>query len=58
MEMEGRVTLELLQHALDGARAAAAGHADIEDVVVLGVGHCVWWLSVALVFLTREAVVR
>jgi len=48
----GTRTLELLEHALDGARAAAARHADVEDVVVLGdsvgsggggtgVGHCV-----------------
>ncbi len=56
-----RHTLQLLQHAVDGARAAAAGHADVEDVFVLGagvgggldragggiddVGHCVWLLG-------------
>ena len=54
----GDSTLQLLQHAVDGARAAAAGHADVEDVFVLGagigsgldnagggihnIGHCVW----------------
>lgn len=30
------LTLKLLQHALDGAGAAAAGHGDVELVVVLG----------------------
>jgi len=29
------LTLEFLQHALHGARAAAAAHADVEFVVVL-----------------------
>ncbi len=37
-EKEGDSTLQLLQHAVDGARAAAAGHADVEDVFVLGAG--------------------
>jgi hypothetical protein len=31
-----RLTIELLEHALHGARAAAAGHGDVELVVVLG----------------------
>ena len=30
------LTIELLQHALHGAGAAAAGHGDVEFVVVLG----------------------
>jgi hypothetical protein len=33
---QDRLTLELLQHALHGAGAAAAGHGDVEFVVVLG----------------------
>ena len=60
-EKEGDSTLQLLQHAVDGARAAAAGHADVKDVFVLGagigggldragggidnIGHCVWELG-------------
>ena len=53
-EKRGRVrasnrwlTLELLEHAVDGAGAAAAAHADVELVGVL-VGHCcdcVWETS-------------
>ena len=31
-------TIELLEHALHGAGAAAAGHGDVELVVVFG--HC------------------
>lgn len=41
-EWGGR-TLCLLEHPLDGAGAAAAGHGDVEFVVVLGLGvwgHC------------------
>ena len=30
-----RLTLHLLQHAIDGARAARAGHRDVEVVVVV-----------------------
>jgi hypothetical protein len=30
------LTIELLQHALNGAGAAAAGHGDVELVVVFG----------------------
>ncbi len=30
------VTVQLLQHPLDSARAAAAGHGDVELVVVFG----------------------
>jgi len=37
-----RLTLELLEHALDGAGAAAAGHGDVELVVVLG-HFGGWW---------------
>lgn len=33
-----QLTLELLEHTLHGARAAAAGHGDVELVVVFG--HC------------------
>lgn len=33
------LTVHLLEHALDGAGAAAAGHGDVEFVGVLG-GHC------------------
>ena len=29
------LTVKLLQHPLDGARAAAAGHCDVEVVVVV-----------------------
>ena len=39
----GDDTVGLLQHALDGAGAAAAGHGDVEVVVVgggFGGGHC------------------
>ena len=66
-EKDGDSTLQLLQHAVDGARAAAAGHADIEDVFVLragigggldragggidNIGHCVWWLWWLVVWL-------
>ena len=40
---ENQLTLELLEHALDGAGAAAAGHGDVELVVVLGhFGD--WWV--------------
>jgi len=37
---ERRLTIELLKHALNCARAAAAAHSDIKLVVVLG--HCVF----------------
>jgi hypothetical protein len=40
-----RLTIELLQHALHGAGAAAAGHGDVELVVVLG--HFEWWFGVS-----------
>ena len=32
---EGELTLELLQHAVHGAGAPAAGHRDLEIVLVL-----------------------
>lgn len=35
---EGGLAIELLEHALHGAGAAAAGHGDVEFVVV--VRHC------------------
>lgn len=38
------LTLELLEHAVNGAGAAAAAHADVELVGVL-VGHCAGWFS-------------
>jgi hypothetical protein len=37
-----KLTVELLEDSVDGAGAAAAGHADVELVGVL-VGHFVWW---------------
>jgi len=47
---EGALTIKLLEHPIDGARAATTAHADIELVGVLDgsgsgihdVGHCVW----------------
>lgn len=33
------LTLKLAEHTVDGARAAAAAHADVELVSVLLVGH-------------------
>ena len=39
-------TIELLQHAVNGAGAAAAAHADVELVGVLSsVGHCDGWIE-------------
>ena len=45
---KNQLTLELLEHALDGAGAAAAGHGDVELVVVLGhFGD--WWVGCEVV---------
>ena len=38
------LTIELLEHALHGAGAAAAGHGDVELVVVLG-HFGGWWVA-------------
>jgi hypothetical protein len=47
------LTIELLQHALHGAGAAAAGHGDVELVVVFGhfegVLRLLWALKCGLV---------
>lgn len=49
-ESEG-YTFGLLEHALDGAGTAGAGHGDIEVVVVLGVCcHCLQRMYVDLGF--------
>ena len=40
------LTIELLEHALDGAGAATAAHGDVELVVVFGHGvECVWYVD-------------
>jgi len=41
-----RLTIELLEHALDGAGAAAAGHGDVELVVVFGHFGGLWLVGV------------
>ena len=39
----GRLTIQLLEDTLDGAAAAAAGHGDVEFVVVFGHGSRRCW---------------
>lgn len=58
---EKGLTIELLQDTLHGAGAAAAGHGDVELVVVLGhfgewwVGCEVWWRVVLLLRERRDS---